>query len=541
MNRGARFSHYRMLERLGAGGMGEVWLAEDLTLGRRVAVKVLSAEYARDPQRLERFLTEARAASALSHPNIAYIHEIGECDGARYLAMEYVEGATLAETIGGRPVPAPRLMELGIQLAEALDAAHAKQIIHRDIKPANLIVTPRGHLKVLDFGLAKLTGPGAADADTLFLTTAGALIGTLPYMSPEQAQGLPVDHRTDVFSAGVVLYEMATGRLPFSGLTSQETLLQITGAQPEAIARFNYALPEGLERIIRKCLEKDPGRRYQSAAELLIDLRNLERDLAGPAPRAAAGALRVVIVDDEELARGLLREYLKATPGVAVVAECANGFEAVKAIAEHKPDLVFLDVQMPKLDGFEVLELIGREVPVIFVTAFDQYAMRAFDAHAVDYLLKPFALDRFQTALERARARLRASPAASSAPPPAELARAARPPEQYATRIVVKDGTRVHIIPAAKLDYAEAQDDYVALHSEKKTYLKQQPISALEASLDPAKFVRIHRSYLINLNRLTRLEPYSKDSKVAVLDSGAKLPVSRTGHARLKELLGTSD
>ena len=548
MESGARLSHYRMLERLGAGGMGEVWLAEDDRLGRRVAVKVLKAEYARDPERLERFLNEARAASSLSHPNIAYIHEIGESDGARYLAMEYVEGQTLDQWIGGQPVAAARILELGGQLAEALDAAHSKGIVHRDIKPANLVITPRGHLKVLDFGLAKVAGPRAADADTMFLTTAGALLGTLPYMSPEQAQGLAVDHRTDLFSAGVVLYEMATGRLPFSGLTSQETLLKITGAQPEAIARFNYALPEGLERVIRKCLEKDPGRRYQSAGDLLVDLRNLARDLAEAAPRPAAATLRVAIVDDEELARGLLREYLKASSGVEVIAECANGFEAVKAIGELKPDLVFLDVQMPKLNGFEVLELIGREVPVVFVTAYDQYAMRAFDAHAVDYLLKPFALDRFQTALERARARMRETPAASaglllsapasSAPAPAELAQAARAPEQYATRIVVKDGTKVHIIPIEKLDYAEAQDDYVALHSDKRTFLKQQPISALEAALDPAKFVRVHRSYVMNLERLTRLEPYSKDSKVAVLDTGAKLPVSRSGQARLRELLG---
>jgi len=205
----------------------------------------------------------------------------------------------------------------------------------------------------------------------------------------------------------------------------------------------------------------------------------------------------------------------------------------VKAIAEHKPDLVFLDVQMPKLDGFEVLELIGREVPVIFVTAFDQYATRAFDQHAVDYLLKPFSQERFQKALERARQRL-GQPAVL---PPPDLAAAARPPRQFANRIVVKDGTKVHIIPADRLDYVEAQDDYVSLHSQGKSYLKQQTIASLEAALDPRVFVRVHRSYVVNFERVVRIEPYSRDSKVAVLSDGSQLPVSRAGYDRLKGLL----
>jgi len=238
------------------------------------------------------------------------------------------------------------------------------------------------------------------------------------------------------------------------------------------------------------------------------------------------------IVDDEELARNLLREYLQTVPDIEIVAECANGFEAVKAIAERKPDLVFLDVQMPKLDGFEVLELIGRDVAVIFTTAYDTYAMRAFDAHAVDYLLKPFRLERFQAAVERARQRIGTPP-----PSPEDLAAAARGPAHYATRLVVKDGTRVHVIPAERLDYAEAQDDYVALHSQGKSHLKQQTISNLEATLDPREFVRIHRSYLVNLARVARIEPYGKDSRVAVLADGTQLPVSRAGYDRLKALL----
>jgi two-component system LytT family response regulator len=389
----------------------------------------------------------------------------------------------------------------------------------------------------LDFGLAKLQ-TGHSTADTQLVTSAGMVMGTVEYMSPEQALGREVDHRTDIFSLGVVLYEMATGRLPFSGSTPSETMARILQAQPDAIARFNYDVPEGLERTVRKCLEKEPGRRYQSARELLVDLKNLERDSSSERAAAAAtpserSRIGAVIVDDEELARNLLREYLGSSRDVDVLAECANGFEAVKAISEHKPDLVFLDVQMPKLDGFEVLELIGRDVAVIFVTAFDQYAMKAFDAHAVDYLLKPFSQDRFDKALERARQRL-----GEKTPPAPELARAARPPEQHVERIVVKDGARVHIIPVDKLDYAEAQDDYVELHSQGKSFLKQQTISSLEAALDPQRFVRIHRSIIVNIERVAKIEPYAKDSRVAVLGDGTQLQVSRAGYDRLKTLLG---
>ena len=247
--------------------------------------------------------------------------------------------------------------------------------------------------------------------------------------------------------------------------------------------------------------------------------------------------MRAIIVDDEELARQLLREQLWDAGGVEVVAECANGFEAVKAIAELKPDLLFLDIQMPKLDGFEVLELVDdRTAAVIFVTAYDQFALKAFDAHAVDYLLKPFAADRLKTALGRAQALLASKNTRSFQA--VELAAAARPPGVVLERLVVKDGTRVQIIPMAKLDYAEAQDDYVGLHSEGKTYLKQQTLASLEAQLDPDKFVRIHRSYVVSLERIARIEPYTKDSRVVVLRDGTQLPVSRAGHAKLKELLG---
>jgi two-component system LytT family response regulator len=260
-------------------------------------------------------------------------------------------------------------------------------------------------------------------------------------------------------------------------------------------------------------------------------------------------SIRAIIVDDEELARQVLREYLSSEEDMQIVGECANGFDAVKAVAEHKPDLLFLDVQMPKLDGFEVLELIGSDVAVVFVTAYDQYAMKAFDAAAVDYLLKPFDLERFRTALQRVRRRLGEQASHSMKPRttattqrvrftnPADLKTAAQPPGQHAQRIVVKDGVRVHIIPVAQLDYVEAQDDYVALHSGGKNYLKQQTISSLEASLDATRFVRVHRSYIVNLERVAKIEPYTKDTRLAVLTGGAQVPVSRAGYLRLKELM----
>jgi two-component system LytT family response regulator len=243
-----------------------------------------------------------------------------------------------------------------------------------------------------------------------------------------------------------------------------------------------------------------------------------------------------MIVDDEELARAYLRELLQPHSEIEIAAECANGFEAVKAIGDMSPDLVFLDVQMPKLDGFEVLELIGRETSVIFVTAHDNYAIRAFEVHAVDYLLKPVSAARFEAALTRAKERLagKSQPSQVSA---TELAASARPPSQFLDRIPVREGAKVFIIPVAKLDYAEAQDDYVALCCEGKKHLKQQTIASLETGLDPARFLRIHRSYIVNLERVTRVEPYAKDSHVAVLSNGTQLPVSRAGYARLKEFL----
>ena len=242
--------------------------------------------------------------------------------------------------------------------------------------------------------------------------------------------------------------------------------------------------------------------------------------------------LRVMIVDDEEPARLALRHDLQAMDGVEVVAECANGFAAVKAVSEVKPDLLLLDIQMPKLDGFEVLELLGGEVPVVFVTAYDEYALKAFDVHAVDYLLKPCSRERLAAAIERARAR----PAGGTVEP-AALRASARPPDAVLERVVIRDGAQVHVLPVSSIDYVEAQDDCVAFRSGGRMFLKAQTLGEVERQLDARTFVRIHRSYLVNIERVSRVELYAKDSRVAILADGAKLPVSRAGYQRLQELL----
>lgn len=243
--------------------------------------------------------------------------------------------------------------------------------------------------------------------------------------------------------------------------------------------------------------------------------------------------LRIVVVDDEPLARAVVREYAQSDPAIEIVADCANGFDAVKAVTDHRPDLVLLDVQMPKLDGFEVLELLGREQAVIFVTAYDQYALRAFEVHAVDYLLKPYSVERFQEAMQRARERLRAK----AALPLEDLVRDAKPRTGPAERILIRDGANVHVLPADSIDYVEAQDDYVAFKSAGRQYLKDQTLAAVEAMLDPARFVRIHRSFILNIDRIAKVELYAKDSRMATLRDGTRLPVSRAGYARLSELL----
>jgi len=244
--------------------------------------------------------------------------------------------------------------------------------------------------------------------------------------------------------------------------------------------------------------------------------------------------LRIAIVDDEELARSVVREYLGGIADVEIVAECANGFEAVKAVSELQPDLLILDVQMPKLNGFEVLELVGRDVAVVFVTAYDQYAIRAFEVHAVDYLLKPFGADRLSAAIDRVRERL----GRGETLPARQLAAEGQPAPEHARRILVRDGPRVHVLPVEKIDYIQAQDDYVCFRCEGKEYLKEQTLGELERLLDTARFVRIHRSFILNLDRLARVETGERENRIAILTDGRRLPISRAGHARLSALLG---
>jgi tetratricopeptide (TPR) repeat protein len=403
---GRSVSHYQVLSVLGTGGMGEVYLARDSRLDRTVALKILPGELARDPERMQRFAIEAKAASALNHPNVATIYDVGESDGIHFIVMEHVEGETIAARIG-RPMTPSEVVDIAVQAADALDVAHAKGITHRDIKPANLMLTHRGHVKVLDFGVAKVNrseevGPNG-DWTVEPVTAVGSVVGSGPYMSPEQIVGGDVDPRSDVFSLGVVIYQMATGQRPFSGSTRAELMDHILHAAPEPMLRQNPALPSELERVTLKCLDKRPDDRYQSARELLTDLWPLKRQLdasgAGAMPNAkrfgllrragsepGPAALKPAVADDASIT-----EALRPSEALELVARgwahlrSASFFELADAVSAFQAATVLDPTFAAAYAGLAHAKVDQATNRHVLVEAFGEAKAAALRAVALDH------------------------------------------------------------------------------------------------------------------------------------------------------------